>query len=65
MKATMKFPLLARAQVRIPEGVVEHTPSSAQLPPDLSPTRMFTDDQIRRGLPHAGPFTIRDLRCYV
>jgi uncharacterized protein YbjT (DUF2867 family) len=63
-EATMKVPLVARAQVRIlTEGVVEPSLPCDALPADLSPTRMFTDDQIRRGLPHPGPFTIRDLRC--
>jgi uncharacterized protein YbjT (DUF2867 family) len=64
-EAMMKVPLVARAQVRIlTEGVVEPSLPCDQLPPDLCPTRMFTDDQIRRGLPNPGPFTIRDLRCY-
>jgi uncharacterized protein YbjT (DUF2867 family) len=64
-EATMKVPLVARAQVRIlTEGVVEPSLPCGQLPSDLSPTHMFTDDQIRRGLPSPGPFTIRDLRCY-
>lgn len=61
---TMKVPLVARAQVRIlSEGVVEPAGSYDSLPPDLLPTRRFTDEQIRDGLPKPGPFTLRDLRC--
>jgi uncharacterized protein YbjT (DUF2867 family) len=60
---TMKIPLLAKAQARIlAEGVVEAAPSCDLLPPDLMPSRRFDDDQIRQGLPEAGPFTLRDLR---
>ena len=61
---TMKTPLVARAQVRIlSEGVVESVLPCDPLPPDLLPRRRFTDDQILKGLPVAGGFTLRDLRC--
>lgn len=61
---TMRIPLVARAQVRIlSEGVTEPALSSDVLPPDLMPSRRFTDDQIRSGLPEPGAFTLRDLRC--
>lgn len=61
---TMKVPLVARAQVRIlSEGVVESALPCDPLPPDLLPRRQFTDDQILKGLPVAGGFTRRDLRC--
>lgn len=61
---TMKTPLVARAQVRIlSEGVVESALPCDLLPHDLLPTRRFTDDQILKGLPVAGGFTLRDLRC--
>jgi NADH dehydrogenase len=61
---TMKVPLVARAQVRIlSEGVVEPALPCDPLPVDLLPTRSFTDEQIRSGLPEAGPFTLQDLRC--
>ncbi len=61
---TMKTPLVARAQVRIlSEGVVESALPSDPLPPDLLPARYFTDEQIRKGLPSAGGFTLQDLRC--
>jgi len=61
---TMKIPLVARAQIRIlSEGVVEPALPCDALPIDLWPERKFTDEQIRRGLPAPGPFTLRDLRC--
>jgi len=61
---TMKVPLVARAQIRIlSEGVVEPALPCDPLPVDLLPKRKFTDEQIRRGLPEPGPFTLRDLRC--
>ena len=62
---TMKVPLVARAQVRIlSEGVVEPALPCDPLPLDLVPKRMFTDEQIRSGLPEPGPFTLQDLRCH-
>ena len=63
---TMHVPLAAVAQVRIlSEGVVEPLPFANEFPEDLRPTRRFTDDQIRAGLPATlARFTIRDLRCY-
>ena len=61
---TMKVPLVARAQIRIlSEGVVEPALPCDALPIDLWPERKFTDEQIRKGLPEPGPFTLRDLRC--
>src|SRR5215831_1885034 len=61
---TMRVPLAARAQVRIlSEGVVNPALLCDSLPADLFPTRRFTDEQIRKGLPLPGPFTLRDLRC--
>jgi hypothetical protein len=61
---TMRVPLIAKAQVRIlSEGVVEAAPACDRLPGDLMPTRLFTDEPIREGLPHSGAFSIRDLRC--
>ena len=60
---TMKVPLVASAQVRIlSEGVVEPALPCDPLPYDLMPTRRFTDDQIRKGLPEPGPFGLHDLR---
>ncbi|HEY6370258.1 MAG TPA: NAD(P)H-binding protein [Candidatus Sulfotelmatobacter sp.] len=61
---TMKVPLVAKAQVRIlSEGVVEPATECDPLPPDLTPSRRFTPEQIRSGLPEPGPFGVRDLRC--
>jgi hypothetical protein len=61
---TMKIPLVARAQVRIlSEGVVEPATKCDPLPADLMPVRRFTPEQIRGGLPEAGPFGLHDLRC--
>ena len=61
---TMKIPLVARAQVRIlSEGVVEPATECDALPADLLPERRFTAQQISSGLPEAGPFGLRDLRC--
>jgi uncharacterized protein YbjT (DUF2867 family) len=61
---TMKVPLVAKAQVQILiEGVVEPATACDALPPDLAPTRRFTPEQIRGGLPKPGPFGLHDLRC--
>jgi uncharacterized protein YbjT (DUF2867 family) len=60
---TMKVPLIAKAQVQIlSEGVVEASTACDPLPVDLVPVRYFTPEQIRGGLPEAGPFGVRDLR---
>ena len=60
---TMTVPLVAKAQVRIlAEGVVDAAPACDPLPDDLRATRLFSDDQIRAGLPARGRFTVRDLR---
>lgn len=61
---TMRVPLVAKAQVRIlSEGVTEPATPCDPLPPDLMPTRRFTPEQIRGGLPEPGPFGVHDLRC--
>lgn len=60
---TMKIPLTSLAQVRIlSEGVVDPGSPVVPLPYDLVPTRRFTTDQIRSGLPEPGPFCVGDLR---
>ena len=60
---TMRVPLVSLAQVRIlSEGVVEPASPVVPLPYDLVPTRRFTADQIRSGLPQARPFCVGDLR---
>lgn len=61
---SMRVPLIASAQVRIlEEGAVEAAPQCDSLPADLWPSRLFTPEQIRRGLPIPGAFGLRDLRC--
>ncbi len=60
---TMKVPLTSLAQVRIlSEGVVEAGSPVAPVPYDLVPTRRFTAEQIRNGLPQPKPFCVGDLR---
>lgn len=60
---TMRVPLISLAQVRIlAEGIVEPSTPVAKLPYDLLPTRRFTAEQIRNGLPKAAPFCVNDLR---
>jgi len=60
---TMKIPLTSLAQVRIlSEGVVEAGSPVAPVPYDLAPTRRFTAEQIRNGLPQPKPFCAGDLR---
>jgi NADH dehydrogenase len=60
---TMRVPLVSLAQVRIlSEGVVEPGSPVVPLPYDLMPTRRFTPEQIRSGLPQPGPFCVGDLR---
>jgi len=61
---TMVIPLIASAQVRIlSEGVAEPLPFAERLPEDLMPQTPFSDEQIRRGLPAAARFGLKDLRC--
>jgi nucleoside-diphosphate-sugar epimerase len=60
---TMKVPLVSLAQVRIlSEGVSEPSSPCATVPYDLVPTRRFTPEQIRNGLPHPAPFCVGNLR---
>ena len=60
---TMRVPLTSLAQVRIlSEGIVETATPVSKLPYDLIPTRRFTTEQIRNGLPEAAPFCVNDLR---
>lgn len=60
---TMKVPLASVAQIRIlAEGVVEAATPVVPVPYDLVPTRRFTSDQIRGGLPQRRAFDRGDLR---
>ncbi|MCI0585301.1 MAG: NAD(P)H-binding protein [Planctomycetes bacterium] len=62
-EATMKIPLVARAQVRIlAEGIVEPLPPCEEPPADLLPRTPFSEPSIRAGLPEPGPFGLRDCR---
>src|SRR5215211_1581030 len=59
----MKVPLTSIAQIRIlSEGVVEPGSPVVPVPYDLVPTRRFTLEQIRNGLPQTRTFCIGDLR---
>ena len=63
-EATMRVPLLSRAQVEIlAEGVVEPLPAAHGLPGDLDPTTPFSEATVRAGLPARGGFGLDDLRC--
>src|ERR1044072_868735 len=60
---TMKIPLTSLAQVRIlSEGIVDAGSPVAPVPYDLVPTRRFTAEQIRNGVPQPNPFCVGDLR---
>jgi NADH dehydrogenase len=61
---TMTTPLVSLAQVRmLSEGITEPLPACNPLSEDLAPKTLLTDPQIRRGLPEAGPFRLKDCRC--
>ena len=60
---TMRVPLASLAQIRIlSEGIVEPGTLVTPVPYDLIPTRRFTAEQIRNGLPSPDPFGVGDLR---
>jgi NADH dehydrogenase len=60
----MRVPLVSTAQVRmLAEGLTEPLPPTPFVTGYLAPRTMFTDDQIRAGLPEAKPFGAADLRC--
>jgi NADH dehydrogenase len=49
----MPKPLITKAQVQmLADGISKPTPESISLPADLAPKTLFTDDQIRKGLPN-------------
>jgi uncharacterized protein YbjT (DUF2867 family) len=63
LEATMVIPLVSIAQVRIlTEGFEAPYGQCDSLPEDLRPRIGFSQDQIRKGLPEPGPFTLHDLR---
>jgi NADH dehydrogenase len=60
----MAVPLVSVAQVQmLAEGLAEASQPCDPLPAELSPRISFSEEQIRKGLPPAGPFGMRDLRC--
>jgi uncharacterized protein YbjT (DUF2867 family) len=64
VERVMTVPLVSVAQVRmLAEGLTEPGSTCEALPPQLAPRVRFTEEQIRRGLPAAGPFRRRDFRC--
>ena len=64
LERLVRVPMVSVAQVRmLSEGLAEVSPPCEPMPPELSPTIRFSEAQIRKGLPPAGPFTSRDLRC--
>jgi len=64
VERTMKTPLVSVAQVQmLAEGLAEPNPPCPTLPIELAPKIPFSEEQIRKGLPAPGPFTLRDVRC--
>jgi NADH dehydrogenase len=64
VERVMVTPLVSVAQVRmLSEGLSEPLPACESLPSELAPKLFFTDEQIRKGLPPAGPFGWADIRC--
>ena len=60
----MRVPLVSLAQVRMLfEGLAEPRPPCGTLPAELAPKIPFSEEQIRKGLPPAGSFGLRDIRC--
>jgi NADH dehydrogenase len=59
----MTVPLVSVAQVRmLSEGLAEPSLPCEPMPPTLAPLIRFDEEQIRNGLPTAGPFRLRDLQ---
>lgn len=60
----MTVPLVSVAQVQmLSEGLSEPWQPCEPLPPELAPKIPFSEEQIRNGLPPAGSFGARDIRC--
>lgn len=63
LESVMTIPLVSVAQVRIlTEGFDEPYGNCQALPDELRPTIMFSDEQIRAGLPEPGAFGWKDFR---
>jgi nucleoside-diphosphate-sugar epimerase len=64
LERMMAVPMVSVAQVRmLIEGLAEPALPCDPMPPELAPKMRFSDENIRRGLPAAGPFQLRYLRC--
>ena len=64
LEKIMTVPMVSIAQVRIlSEGLSEAAPPCDAMPAELTPRIAFTAEQIRKGLPPAGAFGWRDMRC--
>lgn len=60
----MTVPLVSVAQVRmLTEGLAEPWQPCELPPPELAPETPFSEEQIRNGLPAAGPFALHDILC--
>ena len=65
LESMMKIPLVSVAQVRIlSEGFDEIGANLELLPKEIQPSIMFSEDQIRNGLPKPGSFSMHDLRYW-
>lgn len=63
LERLMSVPMVSVAQVRmLTEGLANPSPPCKPMPAELAPRIPFSEAQIRKGLPPAGPFTLRDLR---
>jgi len=64
LERMMAVPMVSVSQVRmLTEGLSEPTQPCNIMPPELAPNMPFSDENIRRGLPVASPFHLRDLHC--
>jgi NADH dehydrogenase len=63
VERAMQVPLVSVAQVRmLKEGLAEPAPPCGAMPRAIAPRIPFTEAQIRKGLPSAGRFGLRDIR---
>jgi nucleoside-diphosphate-sugar epimerase len=63
LERVMKVPMASVAQVRmLSEGIAEPATPCDPMPAELAPRILFTEEQIRKGLPPPGRFTWHDLR---
>jgi NADH dehydrogenase len=64
LERMMAVPMVSVSQVRmLTEGLAEPTQPCDAMPPEFAPKMPFSEENIRRGLPVAGPFHLRDLNC--